>query len=215
MKRSADIGKTVNHNMSVFWTKGCALSSDHPCLRRDPPAFSREQLLDSTAAARQHVSLHHKQQRKRLYCLSSIHRQHKHSAAAAAPGCRRRRTRSPPGRGRGPAHSLGLTWICSRLGVPSPGSRSGPDALQRILTTSPRHRQAALTRSLGLGRRSPPQRSQTGRSLARPALREAQTDTSLAARLSSGSRQRADWSQGPDSWHLIGRPFPRRRQAAL
>ncbi|CAF89175.1 unnamed protein product, partial [Tetraodon nigroviridis] len=35
----------------------------------------------------------------------------------------------------------------------------------RILTTSPRHRQSALTRSLGLGRRSPPQRSQTGRRL--------------------------------------------------
>ncbi|TWW65870.1 hypothetical protein D4764_21G0007700 [Takifugu flavidus] len=99
---------------------------------------------------------------KRLYCLPSIHRQHKHSAA-------RRRSRPPPpppGQpppGRGPAHSLGLTWICSRLGVPSPGSRSGPDALQRILTTSPRHRQAALTRSLGLGGRSPPQRGQTGR----------------------------------------------------
>lgn len=159
MRRTPDISNTVKSQHLRPRTKGGVLWDDHPCLSRDPPTFSREQLLDSTAAARQHVSLHHKQQRK-ADLLSLIDPPAAQTLRSPPPPPPPPHTQPPPRRG--PAHSLGLTWICSRLGVPSPGSRSGPDALQRILTTSPRHRQAALTRSLGLGRRSPPQSSQTG-----------------------------------------------------
>lgn len=69
--------------------------------------------------------------------------------------------------------------------------------LQRILTTSPRHRQAALIRSLGLHRRSPPRWESNGLPIGRQLPpRNRRQAAHWLARSPNGARQTADWLIG-------------------
>lgn len=137
MKRSADVGKSVNHNMSELLDKRLRRMQPASMFARDPPAFSRQQLLDSTAAARQHVSLHHKQQRRAALLspidppaaqtLRSPPRLQAAAAAAAAPRAGAPRTASDsPGSALGSVYRLRVhgpvLTRCSGSSPPVPGT---------------------------------------------------------------------------------------------
>lgn len=97
MKRSADVGKSVNHNMSELLDKRLRRIQRPSMFAHDPPpppsavnnSWIRRPLLANMSACIINSNA------ERLYCLPSIHRQHKHSAA-------RRGSRPPPPQPLGP-----------------------------------------------------------------------------------------------------------------